>query len=67
MPNVSTKDSKYVSVSLDKDDLALLEERIRYLREKTGLRVSIAEAIRHAVRNTSYKREKKSKQSEADE
>lgn len=55
------KDSICVTVTLNKEELALLEERIEYLKEKRGTtRVSKSEAIRHAISQTNYKRDRKS-------
>ncbi len=56
------KDSVCVTVTLNREEMALLEERIEYLKEKRGTtRVSKSEAIRHAIFQTNYKRDKKSK------
>lgn len=59
------KDSICVTVTLNKEELALLEERIEYLKEKRGTtRVSKSEAIRHAICQTNYKRDRKGKKDE---
>lgn len=56
------KDSVCVTVTLNREEMTLLEERIEYLKEKRGTtRVSKSEAIRHAISQTNYKRDKKSK------
>lgn len=52
------KDSICVTVTLNIEELELLEERIEYLKEKRGTtRVSKSEAIRHAICQTNYKRD----------
>lgn len=50
-----------VTVSLNEEEVALLNERMDYLKEQRGVgsRVTKAEAIRHAICQTSYKRGKK--------
>lgn len=54
-----------VTVTLNDEELAMLEERIEYLKEKRGTtRVSKSEAIRHAIMQKSYKRERKTKNEE---
>ena len=59
------KDSVCVTVTLNKDEFALLEERIQYLKEKRGTtRVSKSEAIRHAISQTNYKRDRKAMKDE---
>lgn len=51
---------KNVTVSLNDEEQALLQERIEYLKnQREGSRVTQAEAIRHAICQTSYKRAKK--------
>ena len=56
------KDSLCVTVTLNKEELQFLEERIEYLKEKRGTsRISKSEAIRHAICQTSYKRDRKVK------
>lgn len=59
---MSEKKNMVVTVSLNEEEIALLEERIEYLKEQRGVgsRVTKAEAIRHAICQTSYKRGKKS-------
>ena len=57
------KDSIVVTVTLNKDEYALLQDRIDYLKEKRGTtRVSISEAVRHAICQTNYKRATPKKQ-----
>lgn len=52
------KDSICVTVTLNIEELELLEERIEYLKEKRGTtRVSKSEAIRHAICQTNYKKD----------
>lgn len=59
---MSERKSLCVTVTLNEEELTLLEERIEYLKEKRGTsRVSKSEAIRHAISQTNYKRDKKSK------
>lgn len=55
-----------VTVSLNAEEQELLNERIEYLKEQRGVgcRVTKAEAIRHAICQTSYKRGKKNKDEE---
>lgn len=56
------KDSVCVTVTLNKEEQLLLEERIEYLKEKRGTsRVSKSDAIRHALSQTNYKRDRKAK------
>ncbi len=51
-----------VTVTLNDEELEMLQERIEYLKEKRATtRVSKAEAIRHAIAQTNYKRETKSR------
>ena len=59
--NLSEKTGIVVTVSLNAEEVAMLNERIEYLREQRGMgcRVTKAEAIRHAICQTSYKRGKK--------
>ena len=47
-----------VTVCLNEEELALLNERIDYLEQQRGVgsRVTKSEAIRHAICQTSYKR-----------
>jgi hypothetical protein len=58
-----------VTVSLNQEEVDLLNERIEYLREQRGLgcRVSKAEAIRHAICQTSYKRRDTTKKTTKEE
>ncbi|MBQ8636222.1 hypothetical protein IJ425_08740 [bacterium] len=57
---MSEKKNMVVTVSLNEEEIALLEERIEYLKEQRGVgsRVTKAEAIRHAICQTSYRRKK---------
>ena len=48
---------KKVSVEIDDDMQALLQERIEYLQSKRqGTKVTVSDAIRHALSYTGYKR-----------
>ena len=59
------KNSTCVTVVLNDEEMELLNERIEYLKEKRGTtRVSKSEAIRHAICQTNYKRDKKAKKDE---
>jgi hypothetical protein len=54
------KDSICVTIILNQEEMKLLEERIEYLKAKSGAtRVSKSEAIRHAIRQTGYKEDSK--------
>lgn len=56
----ASKDNVCVTVILNKDELKLLEDRIEYLKAKSGAtRVSKSEAIRHAISQTNYKEDNK--------
>lgn len=57
-----------VTVTLNEAEQELLNERIEYLIEQRGVgcRVTKAEAIRHAICQTSYKRGKKNSQERED-
>lgn len=52
-----------VTVTLNEDEQVLLNERIEYLKAQRGVgcRVTKAEAIRHAICHTGYRRDKKNK------
>ena len=48
---------KKVSVEIDNEMQALLQERIEYLQSKRqGTKVTVSDAIRHALSYTGYKR-----------
>ena len=56
---------KKVSVEIDDDTQVLLLERIEYLQSKrAGSKVTVSDAIRHALSYTGYKRGKKSTEEE---
>lgn len=59
------KDSICVTVTLNAEEYKLLQDRIEYLKEKRGTdRISKSEAIRHAISQTNYKRDRKGKKDE---
>lgn len=54
------KESVCVTVTLNREEMALLEERIQYLKKlRNTTRVSKSDAIRHALSQKNYKRAKK--------
>ncbi len=56
---------KKITVELDETTLILLQERIEYLQSKRlGCKVTVSDAVRHALSNTSYKRAKKNSDTE---
>lgn len=56
---------KKVSVEIDDEMQALLQERIDYLQSKRkGSKVTVSDAIRHALSYTGYKRGNKKNEEE---
>lgn len=56
-----------VSVIVNEEEQQAIEERREYLRQKTGLtRISKADAIRHAIMQTNYKRQGKKNSDDED-
>ncbi len=54
-----------LSVEIDEDMKKLLDERIAYLQSKRpGSHVSTADAVRHALSYTNYRKGKKSSEEE---
>lgn len=54
------KENVCVTVTLNREEMALLEERIQYLKKlRNTTRVSKSDAIRHALSQKNYKRAKK--------
>lgn len=58
-------DRKRICVEIDDEMDALIKERIAYLQSKRqGTKVTISDAVRHALSNQSYKRGKKNSEEE---
>ena len=56
---------KRICVEIDAEMEALINERIAYLQEKRkGTKVTVSDAVRHALANQSYKRGKKNSEEE---
>ena len=56
---------KRICVEIDAEMEALINERISYLQEKRkGTKVTVSDAVRHALANQSYKRGKKNSEEE---
>ena len=54
-----------ISVEIDEETEAMLQERVAYLQEKRkGTKVTVSDAVRHALCNQSYKRGKKNSEEE---
>lgn len=54
-----------ISVEIDEEMDALIKERIEYLQSKRqGTKVTVSDAVRHALCNQSYKRGKKNSEEE---
>ena len=59
---MNTKDKLCVTVYLDEEEQKALQERIDYLQERKGYgKVTKTDALRHAIMQTGYKRNRKSK------
>ena len=59
---MNSKGLTCVTVYLNAEEMKALEDRMAYLQEKHGYRkVTKSDAVRHAIMQTSYKRDKKSK------
>ena len=58
-------DRKRICVEIDDEMDALIKERIAYLQEKRkGTKVTVSDAVRHALSYTGYKRGKKNSEEE---
>ncbi len=56
---------KRICVEIDDDMDALIKERMEYLQSKRpGSKVTVSDAVRHALCNQSYKRGKKNSEDE---
>ena len=54
-----------ISVEIDEEMDALIKERMEYLQSKRqGTKVTVSDAVRHALSNQSYKRGKKNSEEE---
>ena len=59
---MNSKGLTCVTTYLNAEEMKALEERMSYLQEKQGYgKVTKSDAIRHAIMQTSYKRDKKEK------
>lgn len=58
--NVDKKKRKVISVEINEEMQALLDERIKYLQaRRPGTKVTVSDAVRHALSYVGYKRGKK--------
>lgn len=58
--NVDNKKRKVISVEINEEMQALLDERIKYLQaRRPGTKVTVSDAVRHALSYVGYKRGKK--------
>jgi hypothetical protein len=52
------KDKKCVTVYLDQEELAALEDRMNYLQQKQGYgKVTKTDAVKHAIMQKTYRKE----------